>query len=78
MFQQYANRSCEKYLNIRPEDILGKTLQEQLAYDPLQITTMGSSLQRGREWTGALTLRKKSTEPFLTSCRAVPISCAGR
>ncbi|XP_008196277.1 high affinity cAMP-specific and IBMX-insensitive 3',5'-cyclic phosphodiesterase 8 isoform X2 [Tribolium castaneum] len=75
---QYANRSCEKYLSIKPDEILGKTLQEQLAYDALQITTMGSSLHRGREWNGALTLKKKSNEPILTSCRAVPISCAGR
>jgi high affinity cAMP-specific and IBMX-insensitive 3',5'-cyclic phosphodiesterase 8 len=75
---QYANTACEKHLNIRPDEILGKTLQEQLIYDSLQITTMGSSLLRGREWNGALTLKKKSQEPVLAACRAVPISCAGR
>ncbi|XP_063905882.1 high affinity cAMP-specific and IBMX-insensitive 3',5'-cyclic phosphodiesterase 8 isoform X2 [Zophobas morio] len=75
---QYANRACEKYLNIRPEELVGKTLQEQLAHDTLQITTMGSSLLRGREWNGALTLKKKSMDPILSSCRAVPISSAGR
>ncbi|RZB41067.1 high affinity cAMP-specific and IBMX-insensitive 3',5'-cyclic phosphodiesterase 8A, partial [Asbolus verrucosus] len=75
---QYANRACEKYLNIRSDEVLGRTLQEQLAYDNLQITTMASSLLRGREWNGNFTLKKKNQEPLSTSCRAIPISCAGR
>lgn len=76
---QYMNTACERQLGLRQEDTLGKTLQEQLVYDTVQINTMGSSLLRAREWSGPMTLKRKSTQdPIVTSCKAVPFSCAGR
>ncbi|CAG9762319.1 unnamed protein product [Ceutorhynchus assimilis] len=76
---QYINAACEKQLGLRQEDTLGKTLQEQLVYDTVQINTMSSSLLRGREWSGPMTLKRKSTqEALVSSCRSVPFSCAGR
>ncbi|XP_076267490.1 phosphodiesterase 8 isoform X4 [Rhynchophorus ferrugineus] len=76
---QYMNAACEKQLGLKQEDTLGKTLQEQLVYDTVQINTMGSSLLRAREWSGPMTLKRKSTqETIVSSCRAVPFSCAGR
>ncbi|XP_060519111.1 high affinity cAMP-specific and IBMX-insensitive 3',5'-cyclic phosphodiesterase 8 isoform X2 [Cylas formicarius] len=76
---QYVNAACEKHLGLRQEDTLGKTLQEQLVYDTIQINTMGSSLLRAREWSGPMTLKRRSTqETILSPCRAVPFSCAGR
>ncbi|KAL1512742.1 hypothetical protein ABEB36_002282 [Hypothenemus hampei] len=76
---QYMNAACERQLGLRQEDTLGKTLQEQLVYDTVQINTMGSSLLRAREWSGPMTLKRKSTqETVVSSCRAVPFSCAGR
>ncbi|KAJ8963113.1 hypothetical protein NQ318_018578 [Aromia moschata] len=75
---QYMNRACEKHLYLRQEDTLGKTLQEQIVYEPVQINTMGSSLLRGREWSGPMTLKRKATETIVTSCKAVPFSCSGR
>ncbi|XP_018578591.1 high affinity cAMP-specific and IBMX-insensitive 3',5'-cyclic phosphodiesterase 8-like, partial [Anoplophora glabripennis] len=74
----YMNRATEKNLNMRQEDALGKTLQEQLVADSVQINTMGSSLLRGREWSGPMTLKKKPSETVVSSCKAVPFSCAGR
>ncbi|XP_050294558.1 high affinity cAMP-specific and IBMX-insensitive 3',5'-cyclic phosphodiesterase 8 isoform X3 [Anthonomus grandis grandis] len=76
---QYMNAACEKQLGLRQEDTLGKTLQEQLVYDTVQINTMGSSLLRAREWSGPMTLKRKSTqETIVSACKAVPFSCAGR
>ncbi|XP_066259625.1 high affinity cAMP-specific and IBMX-insensitive 3',5'-cyclic phosphodiesterase 8 isoform X1 [Euwallacea similis] len=76
---QYMNAACERQLGLRQEDTLGKTLQEQLVYDTVQINTMGSSLLRAREWSGPMTLKRKSTqETIVSACRAVPFCCAGR
>ncbi|XP_019771257.1 high affinity cAMP-specific and IBMX-insensitive 3',5'-cyclic phosphodiesterase 8 isoform X3 [Dendroctonus ponderosae] len=76
---QYMNAACERQLGLRQEDTIGKTLQEQLVYDTVQINTMGSSLLRAREWSGPMTLKRKSTqETIVSNCRAVPFSCAGR
>lgn len=72
------NRSCEKQLGLRQEDSIGKTLQEQLVYDTVQLNTMGSSLLRARDWNGTMTLKKKSQETIITSCKAVPFSSVGR
>ncbi|KAJ8935688.1 hypothetical protein NQ314_012687, partial [Rhamnusium bicolor] len=74
----YMNRACEKQLGLRQEDALGKTLQEQLVYDPVQLNAMGSSLLRGREWSGPMTLKRRPSETIVTSCKAVPFSCSGR
>ncbi|CAH0552157.1 unnamed protein product [Brassicogethes aeneus] len=75
---QYMNRACEKLLGFRQEDTLGKTLQEQLVSDTVQINTMGSSLLRAREWSGSLTLKKKTQDTIVTSCKAVPFASGGR
>lgn len=75
---QYINRACEKQLGLRQEEILGKTLQDQIAGDPIQINSMASSLLRGKEWSGPVSLKKKPLENILSSCKAVPFACAGR
>nr|CAI5818794.1 unnamed protein product [Callosobruchus analis] len=75
---QYINRACEKQLGVRQEECLGKTLQESFVTDTIQINTMGSSLLRAREWNGAMTVRRKSQETIVTSCKAVPFNCCGK
>lgn len=72
------NRACEKLLGYRQEEALGKSMQEQIAPDTMQVTTMGSSLLRAREWSGSLVLKKKSQETVTTSCKAVPFASTGR
>ncbi|KAL3286731.1 hypothetical protein HHI36_001223, partial [Cryptolaemus montrouzieri] len=75
---QYANIIIEKYLNIRQEEIVGKNLEENIVYDKSELNTLASSLFRGREWEGSLTLRKKSQEYIVAKCKALPIACYGR
>ncbi|KAF2894413.1 hypothetical protein ILUMI_11764, partial [Ignelater luminosus] len=75
---QYANRASEINLGYRHDETLGKTLQEQLIYDPLQMNPMSSSLMRSREWQGQISLRRKGQDAAVSACKAVPITCAGR
>ncbi|XP_050514166.1 high affinity cAMP-specific and IBMX-insensitive 3',5'-cyclic phosphodiesterase 8 isoform X3 [Diabrotica virgifera virgifera] len=75
---QYINRACEKQLGLRQEEVLGRPLQDQLMFDPAQVNPMGSSLLRGKDWQGPITLKKKPLETILASCKAVPFACAGR
>lgn len=75
---QYANLLIEKFLNIRQEDIVGRNLGENVAYDQAQLNTIASSLLRGKEWMGQLTLQKKSHETVTVNCKAVSIACYGR
>ncbi|KAK4884278.1 hypothetical protein RN001_000549 [Aquatica leii] len=75
---QYANRASERFLGYRYEETLGKTLQEQLIYDPIQLNSMSSSLMRAREWQGPITLRRKGQDAITFTCKATPIISAGR
>ncbi|CAG9821630.1 unnamed protein product [Phaedon cochleariae] len=75
---QYINRSCEKQLGVRQEEAVGRNLHEQLINDYVQISTMGSSLLRGREWSGPMTLKRKSLDNIVTTCKAVSFSSSGR
>ncbi|CAG9857884.1 unnamed protein product [Phyllotreta striolata] len=75
---QYVNRACEKHLGIRQDEALGKTVQDQLILDPVQVGSIGSSLLRGKEWQGNVTLKKKPLDTILASCKAAPFACAGR
>ncbi|CAH1108660.1 unnamed protein product [Psylliodes chrysocephalus] len=75
---QYINRACEKQLGIRQDEALGKTLQDQILFDPIQASTIGSSLLRAKEWYGTVTLKKKPLDSVVAACKAVPFACAGR
>ncbi|XP_044747004.1 high affinity cAMP-specific and IBMX-insensitive 3',5'-cyclic phosphodiesterase 8-like isoform X2 [Coccinella septempunctata] len=75
---QYANIFIEKFLNIRQEDIVGRNLGENVVYDQSQLAIIASSLLRGKEWMGQLTLQKKSHEVATVICKAVSIACYGR
>lgn len=75
---QYMNRSTEKHLGIRLEDAIGRTLQEMIIQDHVQVNTVGSYLLRTREWTGPLTLKKKNQETLVATCKAVPYCSSGR
>lgn len=78
IFFQYANRSSEKYLGFRQDETLGKSFQEHLAQDTVQMNAMNSNLTRGREWQGQMLLRRKNQEPVSSVCKSVPVMCVGR
>ncbi|KAK5649021.1 hypothetical protein RI129_003913 [Pyrocoelia pectoralis] len=75
---QYVNRTSERFLGYRYDEVLGKTIQEQLIADPTQVSSMTSSLMRAREWHGSISLRKKSQDLVSCNCKGIPIICAGR
>ncbi|XP_031328347.1 high affinity cAMP-specific and IBMX-insensitive 3',5'-cyclic phosphodiesterase 8 isoform X3 [Photinus pyralis] len=75
---QYVNRSSERFLGYRYDELLGKSIHEQFIADPLQVTSMTSSLMRAREWQGSLLVRKKSQDTVSCNCKGIPIICAGR
>nr|XP_023023605.1 high affinity cAMP-specific and IBMX-insensitive 3',5'-cyclic phosphodiesterase 8 isoform X2 [Leptinotarsa decemlineata] len=75
---QYINRACEKQLGLRQEDALGKTLHDQIINDYMQISLMGSYLLRGKEWSGHMTLKRKSLDSITTTCKAASFCCYGR
>lgn len=65
-------------MGFRYDETLGKTFNEQMTHDNTQIQAMSGALGRGREWNGQLTMRRKTQEPIVVSCKAVPVICAGR
>ncbi|KAF5295191.1 hypothetical protein FQA39_LY13196 [Lamprigera yunnana] len=75
---QYANRASERILGYRCDETLGKTIQEQLIYDGIQMNSMSSSLMRAKEWQGPISLRRKGQDGITFTCKAVPVACAGR
>lgn len=72
------NTSSEKHLGLRLEDTLGRTLQDTLIQDHVQVNALGSYLLRTREWNGPLTLKKKNQDTMLVTCKAMPFCCSGR
>ncbi|KAF5291080.1 hypothetical protein FQR65_LT11465 [Abscondita terminalis] len=75
---QYANSASERFLGYKCDETLGKTLQEQLIQDPIQLNSMTSSLMRAREWQGPITFKRKGQDAITFTCRAMPIIAAGR
>ncbi|KAI4467368.1 cyclic nucleotide phosphodiesterase [Holotrichia oblita] len=75
---QYVNSAAETYFGYRYEELLGKTLHEQLTTDPMQINVMSAKLLRGRLWSGHLTLKRKTLETVTVMCSAIPVNCGAR
>ncbi|XP_077299462.1 high affinity cAMP-specific and IBMX-insensitive 3',5'-cyclic phosphodiesterase 8-like [Arctopsyche grandis] len=69
---QYVNRAGERLLGLRCEEASGKTLGEPGA-------ELVSQLARGRDWEGAMPLRRRAPSDLITlSCKATPVSCDNR
>ncbi|GJQ78525.1 hypothetical protein Trydic_g11639 [Trypoxylus dichotomus] len=75
---QYVNSAAENCFGYRYEDLLGRTLTEQLAVDQLQIDIMTARLTRGRVWAGLLAMKRKTTESITVMCTGIPIICAAK
>lgn len=65
-------------LGFKHEEILGKTLQDTISHDTVQLNTISSLLKRGREYYGGIALKRKSNDIIPVVCKAIPIYCAGR
>ncbi|XP_058982791.1 high affinity cAMP-specific and IBMX-insensitive 3',5'-cyclic phosphodiesterase 8 [Musca domestica] len=74
---QYANRSAERLLNMRLDEVISKPLADIFISD---VSTINSSVQgKGiREFDGILTVKRKNQEGIPMHVRVVPVACIGR
>jgi PAS domain-containing protein len=74
---QYMNRSSERFLGFSRKDVAGKSLLETNSVDNKEL--MVQQLQRGREWEGLISWRRKMGDPVVLSGRVIPFcSIPGR
>ncbi|XP_075169971.1 phosphodiesterase 8 [Haematobia irritans] len=74
---QYANRSAERLLNMRLDEVINKPLADIFVSD---VSTINSSVQgKGvREFDGILTVKRKNQDGIPMHVRVVPVACIGR
>ncbi|XP_035786840.1 high affinity cAMP-specific and IBMX-insensitive 3',5'-cyclic phosphodiesterase 8-like isoform X1 [Anopheles albimanus] len=72
---QYANRASERVLNMKLDEIVGRSLGDLVTAD---ISNILSHTSRYKDYDGYLTTRRKSQESSQIHVRAVPVSCIGR
>lgn len=75
---QYTNRSSERYLGYRQDELIGKSLLDQFIQDSGNVTHMHSTLQRFKEWDGPILCRRKTADPVNTQCHVIPVCTVGR
>ncbi|XP_021913481.1 high affinity cAMP-specific and IBMX-insensitive 3',5'-cyclic phosphodiesterase 8-like isoform X2 [Zootermopsis nevadensis] len=73
---QYMNRSSERFLGFSMEDVAGKSLLEANSVDNRDL--MVQQLQRGREWEGVISWRRKTGDCVVLSGRVIPVYITGR
>jgi len=76
LFSQYMNRSSERFLGYTMQDVAGKCLLETNSVDNKEL--MVQQLQRGREWEGVMSWRRKTGDSVVLSGRVIPVSATGR
>lgn len=72
---QYANRASEKVLNMKLDEIVGRSLSDLVTAD---ISNILSHTTRHKDYEGFISTRRKSQETLHIHVRAVPVSCIGR
>jgi hypothetical protein len=73
---QYMNRSSERFLGFNMKDVAGKSLLETNSVDNKEL--MVQQLQRGREWEGLISWRRKIGDSVVLSGRVIPVCLPGR
>lgn len=73
---QYMNRSSERFLGFNMKDVAGKSLLETNSVDNKEL--MVQQLQRGREWEGLISWRRKMGDSVVLSGRVIPVCSPGR
>ncbi|KAM7342957.1 phosphodiesterase 8 isoform 2-T2 [Cochliomyia hominivorax] len=73
---QYANRSAERLLNMRLDEIINKPLAEIFVSD---VSSINNNTGKGvREFDGILTVKRKNQDGIPMHVRVVPVACIGR
>jgi hypothetical protein len=70
------NRSSERFLGFNMKDVAGKSLLETNCVDNKEL--MVQQLQRGREWEGLISWRRKVGDSVVLSGRVIPVCIPGR
>ncbi|XP_055379485.1 high affinity cAMP-specific and IBMX-insensitive 3',5'-cyclic phosphodiesterase 8 isoform X2 [Condylostylus longicornis] len=72
---QYANKSTERLLNMRLDEIISRPLSEIFLSDVSSINAQGKHI---REFDGILTVKRKGHDGIPMHVRVVPVACIGR
>lgn len=72
---QYANKSTERLLNMRLDEIISRPLSEIFLSDVSSINAQGKNI---REFDGILTVKRKGHDGIPMHVRVVPVACIGR
>ncbi|XP_058460759.1 high affinity cAMP-specific and IBMX-insensitive 3',5'-cyclic phosphodiesterase 8 isoform X2 [Malaya genurostris] len=72
---QYANRASERVLNMKIDEIVGRSLSDMVTAD---ISNILSQTSRHKDYEGFISTRRKSQETLHLHVRAVPVPCIGR
>ncbi|XP_055839051.1 high affinity cAMP-specific and IBMX-insensitive 3',5'-cyclic phosphodiesterase 8 isoform X3 [Episyrphus balteatus] len=72
---QYANKSAERLLNMRLDEIISKPLADIFISDVSSISTQGKNI---KEFDGILTVKRKGHDGIPMHVRVVPVACIGR
>ncbi|CAD7077776.1 unnamed protein product [Hermetia illucens] len=68
---QYANKSAERLLNMRLDEVISRPLSDIFLSDL-------SSLKNRRDFDGILTVKRKGHDGIAMHVRGVPVACIGR
>ncbi|XP_067632406.1 high affinity cAMP-specific and IBMX-insensitive 3',5'-cyclic phosphodiesterase 8 isoform X2 [Eurosta solidaginis] len=72
---QYANRSAERLLNMRLDEIISKPLADIFVSDVSTVMVHG---RKNKEFDEILTVRRKGQEDVSMHIRVIPVACIGR
>ncbi|KAL5273625.1 PDE8B family protein [Megaselia abdita] len=72
---QYANKSTERLLNMRLDEIISRPIQEILVSD---VSTIMPQSKLNKEFDGILTVKRKGHDGTAMHVRIVPVACIGR
>lgn len=72
---QFTNKSMERLLNVRPDEIVNKATAEFFQSD---LSGLQSQVARGREFDGVLAIRRKTSDASPVHVHAIPIYCIGK
>ncbi|XP_055629005.1 high affinity cAMP-specific and IBMX-insensitive 3',5'-cyclic phosphodiesterase 8 [Toxorhynchites rutilus septentrionalis] len=72
---QYANRASEKILNMKADEIVGRSFSDFVSTD---ISSILSHTSRHKNYEGFISTRRKSQDTLHVHVRAIPVSCIGR
>ena len=73
---QYLNRTSERFLGYNIKEVKGKSLLDANSVDNKEL--MVQQLQRGREWEGLISWKRKIGDIAILSGRVIPAAIPGR